>query len=346
MVNFPTRQENILDLVFVSHPGYKIRCKPLPPIGEKSDHDIVLYDMSYQVHRARPPRRKIFLWKKADLNGIKNSINVASSAFKNTEFDSIEGMWASLKTAVTTALEQHVPTKMPRTRRTHPWTNTNLRRMMRRKQRAHRKAKKYGQTKDWDRFKKLQSEVQRSSRSAHRRYMADVVSNDLKEDSKRFWSFVNSKRQESTGVAPLTNKDGYLQSDSTKKAEILNEQFQSIYTEEDTDNIPDKGPSPFASMNNITINLNGVKMLLKELRPFKASGPDGIPTFILRAAADEVSPMLTLIYQRSLDDECVPADWREALIVPLYKKGTPTFQLQTCLPSLSGLQGVGAYCSQ
>ena len=32
--------------------------------------------------------------------------------------------------------------------------------------------------------------------------------------------------------------------------------------------------------------------------------------------------MLTLIYQRSLDDGCVPADWREALIVSLNKKGS------------------------
>ena len=159
------------------------------------------------------------------------------------------------------------------------------------------------------------------TRTAHRRYMADVVSNNLKENTKRFWSFIKSKRQESTGVAPLINKEGYLHSDSTKKAEILNQQFQSVYTKEDTDNIPDKGPSPFSSMDNIISNPNGVKKLLKDLRPFKSAGPDGIPTFILRAAAEDLSPILSLIYQRSLDDGCVPADWREALIVPLYKKG-------------------------
>ena len=144
-------------------------------------------------------------------------MNVASSTFMNTEFDSIEGMWASLKTAITTASEQHVPIKMSSTLCTYPWVSTNLRRMMRRKQRANRKAKKSGQSKDWDRLKKLQSEVQRSTCSAHRRYMADVVSNDLKENSKRFWSFVKSKRQESTGVAPLINKDGNLQNDFAKK---------------------------------------------------------------------------------------------------------------------------------
>ena len=44
VVNFPTRQENTLDLVFMSHPSYKVRCKPLPPVGFKSAHDVVLPD--------------------------------------------------------------------------------------------------------------------------------------------------------------------------------------------------------------------------------------------------------------------------------------------------------------
>ncbi|KAH3716784.1 hypothetical protein DPMN_059513 [Dreissena polymorpha] len=71
VVNFPTRQQNTLDLVFMPHPNFKIRCKPLPPIGSKSDHDIVLLDTAYKPFRARLPRRKIFLWKKADIQCIK-----------------------------------------------------------------------------------------------------------------------------------------------------------------------------------------------------------------------------------------------------------------------------------
>ena len=44
------------------------------------------------------------------------------------------------------------------------------------------------------------------------------------------------QRQESTSVAPLINKEGYLHTcnDSTKKAEILNQQFHSVYTKEGT----------------------------------------------------------------------------------------------------------------
>ena len=38
-------------------------------------------------------------------------------------------------------------------------------------------------------------------------------------------------------------------------------------------------------------------------------------------AADEISPVLTKIFQMSLDTGEVPADWRKANIMPLFKKG-------------------------
>jgi hypothetical protein len=55
--------------------------------------------------------------------------------------------------------------------------------------------------------------------------MNDVISTDLKENPKRFWAAIKSKKQESTGVLPLKNKEGFIHSDTTSKAEILNEHF-------------------------------------------------------------------------------------------------------------------------
>jgi hypothetical protein len=46
IVDFPTRLDNILDLVFTTHPSLANKCKPLPGIG---DHDIVLIDASIGV---------------------------------------------------------------------------------------------------------------------------------------------------------------------------------------------------------------------------------------------------------------------------------------------------------
>ena len=60
--------------------------------------------------------------------------------------------------------------------------------------------------------------------------------------SKTGWRHIKSKKLESSGVAPLKNKDGYIHNDSSSKVEILNEQFVSAYTKEDSSKIPTKGP--------------------------------------------------------------------------------------------------------
>ncbi|KAH3800403.1 hypothetical protein DPMN_154036 [Dreissena polymorpha] len=44
----------------------------------------------------------------------------------------------------------------------------------------------------------------------------------------------------SSGVAPL-KKDGSTYSDASAKAEILNDQFSSVFTKEDCENLPDLG---------------------------------------------------------------------------------------------------------
>lgn len=122
-------------------------------------------------------------------------------------------------------------------------------------------------------------------------------------------------------MVTLRSKDGFLHSDTAGKAAILNEQFQSLYTREDLSALSDLRPSPYPTMNNITIHERGVLKLLKGLHPFKATGPDDIPAFILKLSAESLAPYLTMMYQLSLNQGQIPDDWRRATIVPIYKKG-------------------------
>ena len=112
-----------------------------------------------------------------------------------------------------------------------------------------------------------------------------------------------------------------MHSDTPTKAAILNNQFHSVYTQEDLNNMPDKGPSPYPTMRPIKISQNGVTKLLRGIRPFKATGPDDIPAFMLKNTAEHLSPYLTRLYQLSMDQGSVPEDWRTANIVPVFKKG-------------------------
>ena len=139
-------------------------------------------------------------------------------------------MWQDIKEAINQVITDHVPTKRTAARHTHPWVDTQLRRATRRKHRAYKKAKHTKSPADWERYKKIKYQNQRDLRTAHKWYMEDVVSKDLQDRPKVFWSYIKSRRQESTGVAPLKNKDGFIHSDSSSKAEILNDQFVSAYT--------------------------------------------------------------------------------------------------------------------
>lgn len=319
LVRFPTRKSNTLDLIITTHPGLSQRCRPLPSIGN-SDHDIVLFDCALAPFRPRPTRRKITLWKKADTEGIKQDFLDFTPEFMAAP-DDVHGLWSLLKSKTHEIMENRVPSKMSASRYSHPWMNTDIRRAIRRKQRAHKKARKTGKKRDRDRYRRLQQEVKFHIRDAHKQYMEDIVSEDFTTNSKKFWAYVKSKGQDSAGVSPLKNADGFLQSDSAKKAEILNEQFQRAFTTEDTSRIPSMGDSPFPAMDDIHIDEGGVRKLLRNLKTDKATGPDSIPAFILKMAADQLAPILVRLFQLSLDTGEVPLDWRQAWVVPIFKKG-------------------------
>jgi len=121
-----------------------------------------------------------------------------------------------------------------------------------------------------------------------------------------------------TGVSSLS-VGGTRVTDGIHKANALNNQY--LCTRENTSTIPViSGPS-FPDMDDIQIDVNGVAQLLFNLDPQKATGPDRIPTRFLKMFAMELAPCLTLLYQSPLNQGIVPADWKRAFVVPVYKKG-------------------------
>lgn len=60
---------------------------------------------------------------------------------------------------------------------------------------------------------------------------------------------------------------------------------------------------------------------LTSLNSQKASGPDGIPPLFLKENATQIAPILTDIYQDSINNGVVPAKWKEANVCAIFKKG-------------------------
>ena len=146
----------------------------MPSIGN-SVHDIVLYDCALRQVLPKPTRRKFFLWKKADTEGIKQDLLEFGQSLP-AEDSTVCSLWHTFKQKIKEVIEKRVPTKMTANRHSHPWINTTIRRSIRRKQRAHKQAKSTGIKKDMDRYKKLQEEVKFHIREAHSQYLEDIVS--------------------------------------------------------------------------------------------------------------------------------------------------------------------------
>ena len=135
------------------------------------------------------------------------------------------------------------------------------------------------------------------------------------------------KHQKTTkvGVSPL-KVQGKLVSEPKLQAKILNEQFQSVfsdgqvYTKEQFRDKCSMNEADYSELSKIHISEEGARKLLKELNPNKACGPDGISPRVLKELADEVAPILTLLFRTSIDTGTVPEDWRSANITPVFKK--------------------------
>ena len=222
-------------------------------------------------------------------------------------------------------ITQHIPHKKP-TRRDHfPFMTADLRRLIRKRDKYYHKSKKSNDQRIKKHAKELKALVQRKIRNAYWTYIKNIICDPEEPGSehrttKRFWSFIKSLRKDTCGVSGLYDNDT-LKSEPVEKANILNRQFQSVFTNEDISDIPNKGPSLYETMPIITIDSKGIEKLLTNINPHKACGPDAIPARFLKETAKEIAPILQIIYQKSIDTGIIPSTWKCANIAPIFKKG-------------------------
>ena len=158
------------------------------------------------------------------------------------------------------------------------------------------------------------------TRQAFNNYVMAILDPATDINAKRLYSYVKSQKRDSNSVGPLRGPDGQTYSSPCRKANILNDQFTSVFTVEDEDDMPELEPAPFEAMPGIDIHVNGVAKLLRGIKAHKATGPDAIPARLLKEAADQLAPLLTSIYRASLQQATVPDEWEKANVVPIFNE--------------------------
>ena len=329
MINFTTRENNILDLFFTNRPNLITNCLNLNYTF--SDHDVISIESKVRPTRIRPVKRLIHLWNKADPIDLKNSANNFKCAFlrHHSIQDNPSLLWKCITNSLDLIISDHVPTKTSSSSINQPWLNTHIKRLIRKKKKFYKKIKNCQseplKAKLKSIFQEVKKETQKECRKAHNNYLNDIVDNgDL--NKKKFWNFIKNKNKDTSNtISELKDDKGNLIQESSAKANILNNQFFSVFSDNKDKSIGQLNPLTKAStMPNIIINNEGVLNLLNKLQLGKAAGADSIPSNLLKICSNQLAPVFTLLFQASLNQGKIPEDWKQALIVPIYKKGDRT----------------------
>ena len=178
---------------------------------------------------------------------------------------------------------------------------------------------------DYAKYKEALNAATTEIRQSKRSYEQKLACN-IKNDSKSFYAYVRSKQNVQDKVGPLEDSAGNIISQGFIMAEDLNGYFSSVFTKEDISSLPvadakfQGAKSDYLGPLVVTPELVAKK--IKAMKDNKSPGVDGIPPKLLMETVEQISIPLARVFNLSLKEGVVPFEWKEANIIPLFKKGS------------------------
>lgn len=152
-----------------------------------------------------------------------------------------------------------------------------------------------------------------------------------KNNSKNLWSVVKSissstKKQNITEI--LTDDDKIIQGDQML-ANAFNEFYSNVGEKYAKKIVKPMAPFPKRNLAQGSIylepiNTHEVVSIIKSLKSKKAPGIDMIKAETLKKVADEIAEPLTYLINKIFESGKCPAEFKMAVITPIYKKGEKT----------------------
>ena len=188
----------------------------------------------------------------------------------------------------------------------------------------HRKWKRYKYCKNEENFnnyKVARNIVVKELRKSKYSYEKDLATR-IKTDSKLFWSHVRAKTKTKSTVGALKAENGTPTTCDQEKAKILNKYFASVFTEEETKNIPSFEDRNFTEpLEDTLISPEIIVKSINMIKAGKSQGPDLIHPRLLKETSNCIALPLSKLFRQSLDEGKLPAEWKIANVTALFKSG-------------------------
>jgi hypothetical protein len=199
------------------------------------------------------------------------------------------------------------------------WITREVTKAIRKKRRLWKKAR--GGQEEMDKYREAEKQAVKKIRNAKRNF-EKKLEKEKNGNSRPFYAYLKGRTKSRPTIGPLKGGRGETVLEEVKMADILNEFFASVFTDEGKGLVPEKGTIDFAlDLSDVKITVEKIKEKIRKLRPSSAPGPDKIGSGLLQQLQEEIAPILSIIFKKSLETGCIPEDWRTANVTSIFKKG-------------------------
>ena len=331
LITEPTRitpiSKSLIDLCITNYPE-KVTFSGVLPLGI-SDHSLV-----YIIRKSAYPKTAGKIIKRRNFKHFNEANFLDDLSLLNWDvvlnYDDPNDMWRVWVDMLMGVVNKHAPIRETRIgKKRSPWITPNILQKMRTRDYL---KKKFETTKDiltWNLYKKARNELNNILKQSKRAYFRTNL-DSAKNNPKKTWNLINQLSSRNLNKCSNVNTvefNGVEITDRHEVAEAFNTHFTEI-GENLANNIPktDVNPTSYIKPTNSVFSfkmtdVNYVKDLLREINTKKSSGPDNIPSKLLKIAMNVVAPSLTHIFNKSLCTSIYPKDWKMANVTPIYKNG-------------------------
>ena len=318
----PTRATRVLDIVLSSQKELVANVNIKEPLGS-SDHNQMHFNINIKSERTKVKQcRRDF--GKGNYKEIRKSLARIDWNDKMKNKTATE-CWNILRGELDSAIDSYVPMKKQGKRSKKKHLSKEAFRKIRHKPNMWRVYKHTGKDTDYEVYKEALNAATNEVRKSNRNFEHKLAQN-IKSDSKSFYAYVRSKQNVRDKVGPLEDNFGNIVTQGFLMAEELNMHFSSVFTREDTSSLPVpetkfKG-SEGERMGQLVVTPEVVASKINNMKENKSPGVDGISPKILKETVAQISTPLAHVFNMSLQEGIVPLEWKEANIIPLFKKGS------------------------
>ena len=148
-----------------------------------------------------------------------------------------------------------------------------------------------------------------------------------KKNLKYFYKFVKNNSTIRAGIGPLQDEEGNLEPSNPKMRELLNKQYNSVFSTPDP-TMTIKYPKEFFAhpggntLSDINITREDIIYAINTISQNSSGGSDEFPAILLKQCSKSLAHPLQLLYKASLKTGEIPTDLKRKIISPMYNGGS------------------------